>query len=287
MEEERDFFVSYNSADAVWAEWIAWQLEEEGFTALVQAWDFVPGSNFVVEMDRAAKIAGRTIAVLSPDYLGASFPQPEWAAAFARDPLGHKGTLVPVRVRECAPEGLLGQVVYVDLVGCDEQVARTRLLASLRERLKPLEAPSFPGGAPHSEKIAPLFPGAQPSGRPTGSSGAGAPVLVQKAGWRSYRWQGQFAVDADTALSLGDRALRRLPGFKAVRRKRMKLVAEIHSDRMHSEKVEFEVQPREGGALVIVTSSNVQLEPGDWRGRNEKNIQRLVRVLEHLGAFNA
>ncbi|MGA9350971.1 MAG: TIR domain-containing protein [Anaerolineae bacterium] len=24
----KDFFISYNSADRTWAEWIAWQLEE-------------------------------------------------------------------------------------------------------------------------------------------------------------------------------------------------------------------------------------------------------------------
>ncbi len=26
----KDFFISYNSADRTWAEWIAWQLEEAG-----------------------------------------------------------------------------------------------------------------------------------------------------------------------------------------------------------------------------------------------------------------
>ena len=39
----RDFFVSYNHRDRVWAEWIAWTLEEKGHTAVIQAWDFRPG----------------------------------------------------------------------------------------------------------------------------------------------------------------------------------------------------------------------------------------------------
>lgn len=38
----RDFFISYNRADGLWAEWIAWQLEEAGYTAVLQAWDFRP-----------------------------------------------------------------------------------------------------------------------------------------------------------------------------------------------------------------------------------------------------
>jgi hypothetical protein len=96
-----DFFISYNRADLPWAEWIAWQLEVAGYTTMLQAWDFRPGSNFVFKMQRAAAEAERTIAVLSPDYVQARFTQPEWAAAFAQDPTGEKGTLLPVHVREC------------------------------------------------------------------------------------------------------------------------------------------------------------------------------------------
>jgi hypothetical protein len=34
------FFVSYTGADRVWAEWIAWQLEEPGYQVKIEAWDF-------------------------------------------------------------------------------------------------------------------------------------------------------------------------------------------------------------------------------------------------------
>jgi hypothetical protein len=61
-----DFFISYTQADRPWAEWIAWVLEEAGQTTMIQAWDFRPGGNFVVEMQRAAVGSDRTIAVLSP-----------------------------------------------------------------------------------------------------------------------------------------------------------------------------------------------------------------------------
>jgi hypothetical protein len=33
----RDFFISYTSADLAWAEWIAWELEDVGYTTLIQA----------------------------------------------------------------------------------------------------------------------------------------------------------------------------------------------------------------------------------------------------------
>ncbi|OBI65132.1 hypothetical protein A5667_27480 [Mycolicibacterium fortuitum] len=146
MSELKDFFVSYNKADRLWAEWIAWLLEVEGYTTVIQEWDFKPGGNFIVEMDRATRQCERTIAVLSQDYLDAEFTVPEWAARFAQDPKGAGRKLVPVRVATCNLEGLLGQVIYCDLVGIDEETARKRLLSQLSPgRTKPAFAPSFPG----------------------------------------------------------------------------------------------------------------------------------------------
>ena len=83
-----DFFISYTAADKDWAEWVAWVLDESGATTTLQAWDFGAGSNFALEMHRAAGEAQRTIAVLSPDYLKSKFGAAEWAAAFIDDPTG-------------------------------------------------------------------------------------------------------------------------------------------------------------------------------------------------------
>ena len=49
----KDFFISYNKADLTWAEWIAWELEQAKYTVTLQAWDFRPGYNFVMDMDKA------------------------------------------------------------------------------------------------------------------------------------------------------------------------------------------------------------------------------------------
>jgi tetratricopeptide (TPR) repeat protein len=158
----KNFFVSYNKADRAWAEWIAWQLEQAGYETIVQAWDFRPGSNFVLEMQSAASGAERTIAVLSPDYLTALFTQPEWAAAFAQDPAGEKGTLLPVRVRECEIKGLLKPIVYIDLFGRNQIAAKETLLAGVRRgRAKPDQEPEFPGPG-RAASNAPRFPGALP-----------------------------------------------------------------------------------------------------------------------------
>lgn len=142
----KDFFISYTSVDKYWAEWIAWVLEEGGYTVVLQEWDFRPGSNFVLEMQKAVKESDRTIAVLTPSFLEASYTSPEWAAAFAKDPEGTKKNLVPVKVQGCTPEGLLKTIIHIDLVGHDEETAREKLLEGMKSsRAKPNQPPIYPG----------------------------------------------------------------------------------------------------------------------------------------------
>lgn len=139
-------FVSYNRADRQWAEWIAWQLEAAGYNVFIQAWDIRPGSNFVVAMQSASANSERTLAVLSSNYLNAKFTQPEWTAAFAQDPTGEAGILVPVRVSEIQLSGLWVSIVYIDLVGLSEEDAKAALLEGIAHgRAKPSASPSFPG----------------------------------------------------------------------------------------------------------------------------------------------
>lgn len=167
----KNFFISYNKADRDWAEWIAWTLEEEGYSVVIQAWDFRPGGNFVIEMQEAAANTERTIAVLSENYLKAEFTQPEWAAAFARDPQGKERILIPVQVKECNPVGLLKSTIYIDLVGHSEEEARKVIIEGLKKRGKPDEPPIFPSTSGDATKVkeerefphAVLYPGDSPN----------------------------------------------------------------------------------------------------------------------------
>jgi hypothetical protein len=160
----KDFFISYTKADQPWAEWIAWTLEAAGYSTVIQVWDFLPGSNFVLEMQRAATEANRTIAVLSQKYLDSTFTKPEWAAAFAQDPEGKTQKLIPIRIEACQLTGLLASIVYLDLVGLPENDARTALLGAFSIRNKPASAPAFPGTrtpqAPGVSSTQPTYPGA-------------------------------------------------------------------------------------------------------------------------------
>lgn len=166
QEDRPHFFVSFTGVDRAWAVWIAWQLEDAGHSVLFQNWDFRPGSDFVHKMHEATERAHRTIAVLSSAYFASDFGEAEWRVAFAKDPTGEQGLLVPVRVEEVAPRGLLKTRTYIDLVGLNEEAAKAELLAGVQPgRAKPSTAPPFPAtaAARPTKATSPPFPGAGPA----------------------------------------------------------------------------------------------------------------------------
>ncbi|AQQ55566.1 toll/interleukin-1 receptor domain-containing protein [Planococcus lenghuensis] len=146
MDIKYDFFISYNHKDEKFAEWIAWILEKENYQVFIQAWDFQPGNNFVLQMQKGSANSKHTLALLSNNYLSALNTQPEWAAAFASDPTGVSRKFIPVRIEDIKLEGLLSPIIYIDLVGKNEEEAKQSILEGIkRERQKPPIAPLFPG----------------------------------------------------------------------------------------------------------------------------------------------
>lgn len=112
-------------------------------------------------MHEGLQTTKRTLLVLSPSYLTAVYPQQEWAATFVQDPQGKEGRLVPVRVRDCRPDGLLASLGYIDLVGIDDEVtARKQLLEGVRPQGRPVHMQPFPGAI--SIDHPPSFPGIWP-----------------------------------------------------------------------------------------------------------------------------
>jgi tetratricopeptide (TPR) repeat protein len=168
-DQQRDFFVSFTGADRPWAAWLLAELDAAAYSSVSQLRDFVAGSNFALAMHHAAQRARRTLGVLSPQALRAPYVLQEWAQRLATDPTGEQRALLLVRVEPCEPEGLLGPVVYVDLVGLDEAAARARfreeLAAAVRGNRLPPASAAFPGSGP-SAAVAdverPRFPMALP-----------------------------------------------------------------------------------------------------------------------------
>jgi tetratricopeptide (TPR) repeat protein len=151
VDDKRAFLVSFNKADRVWATWIAWVLEEAGYSVWFQDWDF--RGNFVEHINRAHAQAHRTLAVLSDNYFGSDFTLAEWSARFAQDPAAREDRLVPVKVGPLTGETILAPIIYADL-DCDEAEAQQRLLARVKKavdptyRPKPEVRPAFPQERP-------------------------------------------------------------------------------------------------------------------------------------------
>ncbi|WP_191304306.1 toll/interleukin-1 receptor domain-containing protein [Lentzea cavernae] len=126
-----DFFVSCSETDRSWAEWIAFHLERAGHDVRVEVRDLAPGHNRVHRLDEAVRLSRRTVVVLSPAYLADAELAAEWHSAWDADPAGVRRTLIPVRVANCRPGGLLGDLRCIDLVGLDGARAAAKLITGI------------------------------------------------------------------------------------------------------------------------------------------------------------
>lgn len=155
----KEYFVSYSKDDEEWAEWIAWELDALGCSVIMQKWDFLPGSNFVCDMHTAIQDCRRLILILSNNSLKSQFVSAEWASFFAKDPKGEKRLLIPVRIDSCEPDGLLGQIVYIDLHNQSEESARKLLHVGIGHvGPKPVIRPLFPGLEHQIAVVSPKYP---------------------------------------------------------------------------------------------------------------------------------
>jgi TIR domain-containing protein/NB-ARC domain-containing protein/tetratricopeptide repeat protein len=175
-----DFFVSHAGRDTAWAEWLAWQLQQAGYTVELDVWDWAPGEDFVARMQSALERADRLLAVCSAAYFASAFGGAELRAAFTAQ-AGAAGRVVPVLVEPVALPPLYAPLIHVDLTGLDEAAAAARLRAQLT------------GGRPTA---APPFPRAEPP--PTDKPGfAGALPGVWRVPLRNPRFTGRAAMLAE------------------------------------------------------------------------------------------
>ena len=164
-EDRIDLFVSHAGADRVWAEWVAWQLIDAGYTVELDVWDWAAGRNFVTAMSDALERADRVLALFSAAYFDRSrYTTEEWTSAVLHMPGTAQGRLVPVRVEDVPTDTVpaaLRSLVYRDLFGAGEQQARRALLEAVAGPRRPAERPVFPGAGVLG-RVRPRRPGTVP-----------------------------------------------------------------------------------------------------------------------------
>src|SRR5919107_3645529 len=94
---QTDFFISHAGRDTAWAEWLAWQLHDAGYTVELDVWDWAPGEDFVARMAAALEAADRLLAGCTEGYFTSTFGGAELRAAFAQSAAA-QGRILPVLV---------------------------------------------------------------------------------------------------------------------------------------------------------------------------------------------
>jgi hypothetical protein len=214
---DKDVFISYAHQDQEWAVWIARQLDEAGYSTIYQARDFQPGTNFVVSMHEASRRAHHTLVVLSPDYLRSRFANAERVAAFRADPTGQQSKVIPVRVRACSPDGLLGAIVYIDLVDLGMGEAAAKVLCDGIRAHQPSLAETTSNGddGPGNPRSDPTGGLGDKGGKDSGFDRDDL-LMLERAGW--FHRALEFFEDRLCEAFPGVRRLREFSGPEAVTR---------------------------------------------------------------------
>lgn len=136
------YFVSYTAKDEHIATWIAGTLEEHGQTVRIQVWDIEPGDNFFSKMHEFLIECDVFVPIYSHEYFDSFFCKEEWTNALTSAVNDKKKRVVPIRIADVEPDGILKGRVYIDLSSIyDENEAEKELLQGIglepRPRFKP------------------------------------------------------------------------------------------------------------------------------------------------------
>ena len=147
-----DFFISHAGRERAWAEWVAWQLTDAGYSVELDVWDWTAGRNFVTAMSDALERAERVVALFSAAYFERErYTTAEWSSSLVHVPGLAEERLIPVRVEEVPADQVppaLRPLVYCDVFGVEQEVARRSLLKAVTALGRPEREPGFPGGRP-------------------------------------------------------------------------------------------------------------------------------------------
>ena len=112
MKFNYDLFLCHTGANKDWVRELARSIEDEltdgkHLKVFFDEWDIEPGSNIVLELDKALAKSRYVGVVLSPEMLKAEWPHMEWTIAVSKDPSGRKGQVIPIWLGDCEIPGPL------------------------------------------------------------------------------------------------------------------------------------------------------------------------------------
>jgi tetratricopeptide (TPR) repeat protein len=132
---QRDFFISFNSADLAYAQAINDALLAGGYSTFFHPKDLPPAGIIPAWMDESLMNSGQTIALYSPDYTknAAVYSRAELYATFWQDPGNDRRKLIPVVLRETEFSPLIAPFKRISVVGMTWEEAGAHLVKELKQ----------------------------------------------------------------------------------------------------------------------------------------------------------
>ena len=135
-------FISYNHNDAQLVDTIARKLELEfgRNNIFYDAWSIQHGDSIIGKMNEGLNGFDTFFLFLSPNSLTSKMVGLEWRSALNRA-VNNNIKFVVVRIAECNPPAILGDMLYIDLYGegLDSSVERMKKVAKLENCYTPLD----------------------------------------------------------------------------------------------------------------------------------------------------
>lgn len=135
-------FISYNHRDAQLVDTIARKLELEfgRNNIFYDAWSIQPGDSIIGKMNDGLSDFDTFFLFLSPNSLTSKMVALEWRSALNRAVNNHLKFVV-IRIAECNPPAILGDMLYIDLYGegLDDCVTKMKKVANSESCYTPLD----------------------------------------------------------------------------------------------------------------------------------------------------
>lgn len=147
-----DVFISYSHKDKPWVSSVLVKaLRDHGLRVLVDEDDFEAGKASIENMTNAILQSRRTIAVLTPNWVGSEWTRFEGLVTAQEDPTGTRGRLLPILREKCKLPTWLAIRSWIDFAD-DAAVAR-QLARLIRTLGRPLETPEVVMAAPAEKAL--------------------------------------------------------------------------------------------------------------------------------------
>jgi hypothetical protein len=140
-----DVFIAYSSRDKAWVRRVLLKrIEQAGLRAFIDFRDFTRGAPSIKECERGVEMCGKTLLVLTPDYLQSGWADTESIMLQTLDPANRSLRLIPLLKVDCKKPLRIGGLTHIDFTdGADRDLAWRQLLTALGKPPEP-EPPKEP-----------------------------------------------------------------------------------------------------------------------------------------------